>query len=327
MKKAQLVMMILWTLLVILCKISRAAEISILKYDKVDNGCTNPLVEVPIRPNSIKNEFTFCGKYNFRFLRESVLMGLEPNTYVWMMNFEEKDAGLKYHGMYHFFDFKNQNIIPDEWHHLCLAISLNQIKIVLNGEILLNKTINLSSSNDEIHTSIMKVKNNNGKMWFGGTQGNSKWYQDTRLEGLITDVNVWSESLEFQNLISITRKSTWVQSRRNTVLPTPDLFLWPTFKIQRNTSCVQYLTLEDENNELFQKNHEQNILIEYLTDFDSSYFLCQAIGGELLVPRNMQELKEVTSLVQESEKCDGALLGLKKSIGEKHSLKNIKNFF
>ena len=176
--------------------------------------------------------------------------------------------------------------------------------------------------------SIMKVKNNNGKMWFGGTQGNSKWYQDTRLEGLITDVNVWSESLEFQNLISITtRKSTWVQSRRNTVLPpTPDLFLWPTFKIQPNTSCVKYLTLEDENNELFQKNQEQNILIEYLTDFDSSYFLCQAIGGELLVPRNMQELKEVTSLVQESEKCDGALLGLKKSIGEKHSLKNIKNF-
>ena len=303
--------MILWNLwvLLILCKTS-STEIIILKYNKTDNnGCTNPIVEVPISSNSIKESFTFCGQYNFRFLREAVLMGLEPNTYLWIMNFEEKNAGLKYHGDYYFFDFKNQNIIPNEWQHLCLAISLNQIKIVLNGEILLNKTINIISSDEQ-----------NGKMWFGGSQGSSKWYKDTRLEGLITDVNIWNQSLEFCNLISITTRKSPIDIE---VLPTPDLFLWSTFEIQSNTSsCVEYLILE-ENNELFQKNHQQINLIEYLTDFDSSYFLCQAIGGELVVLKNLKELNEVTLLVQQSEKCDGALLGLMKSTGEKPSLEQL----
>ena len=281
-----------------------------MKYNKTDNnGCTNPIVEVPISSNSIKESFTFCGQYNFRFLREAVLMGLEPNTYLWIMNFEEKNAGLKYHGDYYFFDFKNQNIIPNEWQHLCLAISLNQIKIVLNGEILLNKTINIISSDEQ-----------NGKMWFGGFQGSSKWYRDTRLEGLITDINVWNQSLEFQNLITISTRNSPTNTE---VLPTPDLFLWSTFEIQLNTtSCVEYLILE-EDNELFQKNHQQINLIEYLTDFDSSYFLCQAIGGELVVLKNLKELNEVTLLVQQSEKCDGALLGLMKSTGEKPSLEQL----
>ena len=304
--------MILWNLwtLLILCKTSSATEITVLKYDKTDNnGCTNPIVEVPMSPNSIKKDFTFCGQYNFRFLREAILMGLEPNTYLWIMNFEEKNAGLKYHGDYYFFDFKNQNIIPNEWQHLCLAISLNQIKIVLNGEILLNKTINIISSDEQ-----------NGKMWFGGFQGSSKWYRDTRLEGLITDINVWNQSLEFQNLITISTRNSPTNTE---VLPTPDLFLWSTFEIQLNTSsCVEYLILE-ENNELFQKNHQQINLIEYLTDFDSSYFLCQAIGGELVVLKNLKELNEVTLLVQQSEKCDGALLGLIKSTGEKPSLEQL----
>ena len=64
-------------------------------------------------------------------------------------------------------------------------------------------------------------------------------------------------------------------------------------------------------------------MIEYLTDFDSSYFLCQAIGGELVVLKNLEELNEVTLLVQQSEKCDGALLGLMKSTGEKPSLEQL----
>ena len=296
MKTIKPVMMILWTLMVH-CGTS-SAEISILKYSK-DGGCNKTLVEVPIKPNTLMKEFTYCGKYSFRFLRESVLMGLEPNTYLWMMNFEEKNAGLKYNGMYYFFDFNNQKIIPDEWQHLCLGLSLNKIKIVLNGEILLNKTVaNLFTEEIEASTRTM---------WFGGYQGNSKWHTSTRLEGLMTDVNVWNESLDFENLTSITRSSLL-----SNTIPIPDLFLWSTFKMQSNSSCVTHLTL-DENDMLFQNNYEDTILIEYLTDFNSSNLFCQALGGQLSIPENIQELHEVTLLVQQSEHCNGALLGLKKS--------------
>ena len=57
-------------------------QISVLKY-KGGNECSNALVGVPIKSispsSSLINEFTFCGKYYFRFLRRSFLMSIEPD--------------------------------------------------------------------------------------------------------------------------------------------------------------------------------------------------------------------------------------------------------
>ena len=68
----------------------------------------------------------------------------------------------------------------------------------------------------------------------------------------------------------------------------------------------------DEKDEFFQKESYKNVLIEFMTDFNSSKYLCQAFGGKLLVPKSDQELKEVNSFIHQSEKCSEAFLGLKK---------------
>ena len=70
----------------------------------------------------------------------------------------------------------------------------------------------------------------------------------------------------------------------------------------------------DEKDEFFQENSYKNILIEYLTDFNSSNYLCQAFGGKLLVPKTDQELKEVASFIDQSETCSEAFLGLMKDL-------------
>ena len=61
---------------------SCSKQISVLKY-KGGNECSNALVGVPIKSispsSSLINEFTFCGKYYFRFLRSTCLMGMEPD--------------------------------------------------------------------------------------------------------------------------------------------------------------------------------------------------------------------------------------------------------
>ena len=271
----------------------------IIKYNQ-RNDCQNPLVGIPIKSNSSLKEFTFCGKYNFRFLRESILMGFDRQTYLWwMMNYDEKMGALKVHGKYVFFYYKTQKIRPDQWQHYCISVSSSQVKIVLNGDILLNVTMDFSSK------EIAK-----DKIWIGGVEGNS-WHLTQRFEGEMTDIHLWNKSLEFHHLTSITSKSP-KSSRRLNNAPTPDLFTWKTFEMQSsNTSCIEYTRLE-ENEELYLEQSRKNVLIEYFTDFNSSNYFCQAFGGELLVPKDEQELNEVNSYILKSEKCSDTFLGLKK---------------
>ena len=113
-----------------------------------------PLEGIPMTTNSFLKEFTFCAKYNVKFLRESLLMGFDETTYLLMMAFEEKMAVFKFVGSYFYFDFENQIIVPDEWQNLCISVSrrLNQMKIVLNGEnlpeILKEVEANISNKNN-----------------------------------------------------------------------------------------------------------------------------------------------------------------------------------
>ena len=109
-------------------------EVLILKF----NRClAESPVGITIKANSILEEFTFCAKYNFRFLRESLLMGFDQDTY-FQIDFEEKLAIFKIVGEYFFYNIENQNIQPDKWQNLCIYVSIsqNQIKIILNGETL-----------------------------------------------------------------------------------------------------------------------------------------------------------------------------------------------
>ena len=114
-------------------------QVSVLKY-KGGKECSSDLVGVPIKSSSpissLLDKFTFCGKYYFRFLQDNFLMGIEPNTFLSIVNFENKFGFLMDQGAYYRFTFPNQTVAPDSWQNICLAISSIQIKIVWNGEIL-----------------------------------------------------------------------------------------------------------------------------------------------------------------------------------------------
>ena len=116
-------------------------QVSVLEY-KGGNECASDLVGVPIKSTpsmtSLFEEFTFCGKYYFRFLRYSNLMGIEPDLILKIRDFEKERGFLMYQGAYYWFNFPNQTVTPDSWQYICLAITSTQIKIVWNGEILLS---------------------------------------------------------------------------------------------------------------------------------------------------------------------------------------------
>ena len=268
-------------------------QVLILKYNS-QNDCPNPIVKIPIKSNSALNKFTYCGKYSFRFLQTSVLMGFNVHTNFVIKNFKEKIARMKINGDTVYFDLKNQTIQPDQWQHLCISISTNQFKIVMNGEILHNETVNYTS--EEI---------NNDEIFIGGILGD-KVYDGIRMEGAITEVNVWNEALESKHLISITSNDIASDIASESIV-----FTWKSLEIQSNTSCIEYITLNGTD-EMFQGEYQKNVLMEYLTDVNSSYYLCQAFGGKLLVPKDIQDLNEVGSLIHQSDICPEAILGLRK---------------
>ena len=271
-------------------------SVLVLRYNK-RNDCQNPLVL--IKPSKALNEFTYCAKYNFRFLRNIILIdGANFDMRLFITDFERKIGFFKYDGGSYLFDFKYQNLKPDEWHHICLSISRNQFIIVLNGQILLNEKV------DIVTKEIL-----NPDLWLGGTNSTSKHYLDRRFVGLITDVHLWSQSLTIEDIVSITETNTI----SNTSFP--DLFTWPTFEIKSNTTCIEYL-VKDDNDELLQNKPPQKImLVEDLKNFDSSNYLCQAYGGKLFVPESYADLSKISLLFEQSSgNCNSAYLGLKKSI-------------
>ena len=202
-------------------------QVLILKYNGREE-CTKSLVELPIK--SAMKEFTYCGKYSFKFLRSSVLMGFDYNTY-FGMNYENGMARVKIYGSISYINLTNQSLKPDQWQHLCFSVSSSQVQVVMNGVILKVKTMHYSEVTFE-------------KMWIGGILEN-KGYEKNRMEGRITGIHIWNETLEVKYLVSITSNNVGPN-----FTPPPALFSWQTLKMQSNTSCIEYIML-DGNDESF----------------------------------------------------------------------------
>ena len=275
-------------------------KVSVLKY-KGGNECSSALIGVPIESTSstsLHNEFTFCGKYFFRFLKEKViLMSMEPYVILGMWIFEKKVGIVLYGGVFHRFYFQNQTVVPDSWQYICLAVSLTEIKIVLNGEIL-----PIDTKAELPHEDIKETK-----LWFGGALF-SDWLSNTRFEGMIAKANLWNSMLENDKLIAITTNGNPAISSAQYDL------LSMTFS--KNSSCIDHLIL-DESDELFQNMQQDKILLTDIeTDFYSSKYLCQGYGGNLPLPKDNEEVNTLALLIKQSGICKWVYLGLTKSSNE-----------
>ena len=293
--------------LIVLCllhMVDCSNKVSILENKPIKN-CSdcNCTFGIPIKASSALKEFSFCGKYRFKFLHEAVLMYMNgTDTYVRLYDFEAKMGLIKHNGATSFFSFQNQTLKPDSWQHVCLAVSENLIQLVLNGEIVYEAILN--TIKEDIYETML---------YFGGENNPQRTYR--RFIGTITDANLWNESLNLDDLIMITTGSKTSKS-----MPVPTLFFWNNFKPTDGSSCIGYETL-NENDELFKETFKEKtiLLIEHMTTFDSANYFCKAFGGEFLVPKNVTEVIKVKSLIQSSNNCHSlcALIGLKKVNSEK----------
>ena len=267
--------------------------------DCPNNDCT---VGIPITSISLLNEFTYCGKYNFKFLRESILMYMDaPHTYIRILDFEDKVGILKHDNCGYFFFFPNQTMKPDSWQNVCLSIATDSMKLVLNGEVIVNASPNSS----------MKRQFTETNLWLGGENKPKLMYR--RFEGLISGAYLWPESFSLDTLILITTQNKSTES-----VTAKPLFSWEKFKLGDDLLFVEYKSL-DENDPLFKETFQEKeiLLIEHKATFEASYHLCQAFGGELSVPLNDQDLDKIGTKINKSEICVSAHIGLMKTIDDK----------
>ena len=82
--------------------------------------------------------------------------------------------------------------------------------------------------------------------------------------------------------------------------------------ITENTSCLE--VFDSPRQTICQKEAKKDlILIETQTIFEDAKLNCNAIGGELFLPKNDSELDRLGNLIDSSKTCPNAILGGKKS--------------
>ena len=274
-----------------------SSQLPVLKY-KDGEECSTALVGLSIQStSSILKEFTFCGNYNFRFIRECLLVGIEPDLVVKLWDFENNVGLLKYQGVYYRFYFSNQLLTPDSWQYICFTISSSQIRIVWNGKIV--------PSDPLVNLTHKEIKST--KIWLGGATFSD--LQNKRFGGMIANISFWNDALQDNDLISITNNENNVLSSKKY-----DLHF---NTIPKNPLCIDIL---DESEVLFHNlKAENDLLIQYKTNFNSSKSLCEGYGGNLTIPKSNDDMKTLAVLIKQSKICDFAFLGLKKSSTERNS--------
>ena len=283
-----------------------STKVSLLKYknfDACNNSIQSSLIEIPIVSKNPLNEFTFCGKYMFKFIRETILMYMkESDIYIRFLMSNELDkqidenVGLLLVDGHHFFFFHNQTLLPDNLYHLCFAKSNGSLKIVLNGELIYNESIAAAN--------ILETDSLNTTLFLGGIP-KPKW-MFTRFEGTIMDVYLWNQPFNINKLRTIT-------SLNNSGKFTSSLlFSWEKFKLSKNIPCIEHENV-DSKDAVFEATFTEKVFfLENGATFDSTKYVCNGFGGNLFAPLNINDISKVSNFIQNSEKCHHAFIALRK---------------
>ena len=238
------------------------------------------IINLSINPSKAITELTLCGKYSFKFLKKVnalTLKGEQWTLQLGLIDFDKK-FGFVYlqEDVPFIFKWFNQNLKPDQWQHLCYTVSSKRIHVVMNGEVLLNQTHNFP-----------KFALLQPKLMLGGDD------ESMRLQGKITEVNLWSHALELEQLISL---STTCEAKN---IPIPDLFSWKSISTDAtNSTCFNYGMIEKDA-EFCERSYPKRItVIEYLTNFETSNYMCQSFGGSLFLPKSNNDTEELGSLIK-----------------------------
>ena len=198
------------------------------------NRCTSTVVEfkevnqcpqlnepILINTASTFDEITVCTKFSLKFLRQTGFMQLSSTISnmslfaILLRDFSKNYGFVKFHGVFHMFQWPEQTMKPDIWQQMCATVSNTQIIIALNGNVILNEIIissNLTSKENKQANFWLARNNEDGVHNFHNFVGSMSW------------VYLWSQKLEISEMIHMTNSCKLINT-------TPDLFIWDSIQV------------------------------------------------------------------------------------------------
>ncbi len=240
------------------------------------------------------NELGLCVRFNLDVLLEQYILTIGTQVRILVNKYFDILTG----NLSYLAEYPEYNpVLPNIWNHFCLSFESsgesNRLNIVLDGILLHDDLVNLPPLN------LSLVKMNQAGLTLGFNRNEQGIYRAENplatnlLHGSITQLNMWTSSLKIEDMIQLT---TGQSCQLPDNLSHPDLFDWSkavdTFPLAGSDGFVTKQIMTDKR-VCYTSKDQENIVRLYpiKTNFYQSGYLCNAIGGKMFVPKDLDNLK------------------------------------
>jgi hypothetical protein len=229
---------------------------------------------------------------------------------------------LFFHGIHYIFKFPEEiTIVPEQWYHVCVSyenknIAKSHIKMYFDGISLIDKEIHSPN-----HSTVFNLK----PTWRLGYCKESLLDPTVEItRGSIRDFSAWSRALTNDEMLTFTKDCS-IDKERNQLKP--DIIEWNDMQINHTGSNVQveYTSFKQKDRVIFKANckaveHKQekantrkthsfpvcnedlvNLKFTNKMTFEEATLTCHQLGGMMPLPRNSEEVEDLTALANESQ--------------------------
>jgi hypothetical protein len=194
------------------------------------------------------------------------------------------------------FSMGDGSIVPKQWHSLCYSFdtTTNRITIVFDGRLL------KGSITDFPQFNISLSRMTNSSILYGANSFIPEphiWNADKRLNrfsGQLSDINIWSKPISFDSLVLFTKEC---QSTKALGIQ-PDLLDWSKIDLMNQSTEFVHIEKIHREDSICSKEHGDELkVMHYQSSFSEANHLCNAYGGKIIAPTNVQEWEVINKKI------------------------------
>ena len=242
------------------------------------------------RSTSLLTEMSFCTDFMPSFLLPQTLVSIGDLFKVSLTNLQEGVIQVTFEHLEYLVTVK-EDIIPKQWHRMCLAFrETDELDVVFDGIVLINqlkvvKPLNLSTEAMEAKGLTLGYHNSEKYAY--------KMLRKNKFHGQMHGVYLWSKALDLKELIAITDHKTCQEAE--TLSLVPDIFDW-TAVVFNTTSMVTVKSVQLKDEICAKKGVPVAAIYPIEATFKESCMFCKSLGGRMVVPRDQDHFNTISKV-------------------------------
>ncbi len=237
-------------------------------------------------------QWTFCVRFHLRIMTTQTIF-FDPSWRIGLMPVAFVDQGFIFvKGQPIIFSLKERFIQPFTWYHLCASYSTTMVHVVLQGKVVLsdNEATLAKSSGKALNTR------SNSRIWTIGPMISEKDFGGGPIDGMVTELNVWSKVLKVDQMIQITEHCGLVNSLD---IPSPDGLKWSNLNLDSGTlnNGPQVVQMPLDKACFTTTNHQVQVVPMPLP-FNVALHHCGQFGAEMYIPETKEALDKLAKQIR-----------------------------